>query len=106
MKQYLKDYTKQIDNLIKNKKITNQDIENHLVKINFFQNERLIHLLVTLAYGIFLFLSIIISLNNYIFTLITIIITIFLIFYVRHYFFLENHVQYLYKQYDEMKKIK
>lgn len=106
MKQYLKDYTKQIDNLIKNKKITNQDIENHLVKINFFQNERLIHLLFTLAYGIFLFLSIIISLNNYIFTLITIIIAIFLIFYVRHYFFLENHVQYLYKQYDEMKKIK
>ena len=106
MREYLKDYTKEIDNKIKSKKINEQDIEDHLIKIKFFQHERLIHLLVTLFYGIFVFLAVIIAFKTWLFLIILYLALIVLIFYVRHYFFLENHVQYLYKQYDKMKNIK
>ena len=105
MREYLGDYIKEIDKKIEEKNITEKDIENHLVKIDFFQHERLIHLLVTLAYGIFLFLSVIIFTKIWLFIIIIYIALIFLLFYVRHYFFLENNVQYLYKQYDKMKNI-
>ncbi len=105
MRKYLEEYTKEIDDLLKTKQITNQNIDDHLIKISFFQHERLIHLLVTLAYGIFLFLSVMISFTNFLFTIVTLLITVILVFYVRHYFFLENHVQYLYKQYDQMKSL-
>ena len=105
MREYLGNYVKEIDEKIKSKNITEKDIENHLIKIEFFQHERLIHLLVTLAYGIFLFLSVIIFTQIWIFVIVIYIALIFLLFYVRHYFFLENNVQYLYKQYDQMKNI-
>ena len=105
MREYLGDYIKGIDDKIKEKKVTEKDIENHLIKIKFFQHERLIHLLVTLFYAVFLFLSVIISLKVWLFLIILYLALIVLIFYVRHYFFLENHVQYLYKEYDQMKNI-
>ena len=105
MREYLGDYIKSIDNKIKEKNVTEKDIENHLIKIEFFQHERLIHLLVTLFYGLFVFLAVIISFKTWLFLIILYLALIVLIFYVRHYFFLENHVQYLYKQYDKMKEI-
>ena len=105
MREYLENYTKEIDNKIKSKKINEQDIEDHLIKIKFFQHERLIHLLVTLFYGVFVFLAVIIAFKTWLFLIILYLALIVLIFYVRHYFFLENHVQYLYKQYDKMKNI-
>ena len=94
MKEYLEEYTKETEKLIKKGNITEKDIEKHLIKIKFFQHERLIHLLVTLFYAVFILLSLFI------------IFLIFLVFYVRHYFFLENCVQYLYKLYDKMLTIK
>lgn len=103
MREYLENYTKEIEGKIKIKNITKQDISDHLTKIQFFQHERLIHLLVTLFYGIFLFLSVIISFKTWLFLIILYIVLIVLLFYVRHYFFLENHIQYLYKLYDQMK---
>lgn len=105
MRKYLGEYVKEIDKKLEEKKITNQDIEEHLTKISFFQHERLIHLLVTLFYGLFLFLSLIISFKVWPFLFVFYTILVVLIFYVRYYFFLENAVQYLYKQYDRMKKL-
>ena len=105
MREYLENYTKEIEEKIKTKNITEQDIVDHLTKIKFLQHERLIHLLVTLFYGLFLFLSVIISFKTWLFLIILYIVLIVLLFYVRHYFFLENHVQYLYKLYDQMKNI-
>lgn len=104
MRKYLEEYINEIEEKIKKGNITQKDIENHLIKIKFFQHERMIHLLVTLFYGLFLFMSVLITLKVWLFALITYMIVIILIFYVRHYFFLENKVQYLYKEYDEMKQ--
>ncbi len=103
MRNYLDTYIKEIDKKLEGV-ITETDKKEHLIKISFFQHERLIHLLVTLFYAIFVLASIYIGLKMPLFTIVTVILLIFLLFYVRHYFFLENGVQYLYKQYDEMQK--
>jgi hypothetical protein len=106
MAKYLKDYVKYIDDILKGNKHKDFDalIEEHLIKIQFFQHERLIHLLVTLFYGIFT-LAIFAFINvNVLFIIPAIILMIMLLFYVKHYFLLENSVQYLYKQYDIMKE--
>lgn len=102
MKFYLKNYIKYIDDLLMENKITDEIIKEHLIKIEFFQHERLIHLLVTLFFAIFLFISIAISLINDLFVFVLIILIFLLIPYILYYFFLENNVQYLYKQYDRM----
>ena len=106
MRQYLTEYTEKIDKLIKSKKITDEDIQNHLIKIKFFQHERLIHLLVTLFYAVFILLSIFIVKFIPLFSIVIVIFITFLVFYVRHYFFLENSVQNLYYQYDKMLYLK
>ena len=106
MKEYLNNYIKETDKLIEKGKIKEADIENHLIKIKFFQHERLIHLLVTLFYALFLLVSIFLTKYIPLFAVVIIIFLIFLVFYVRHYFFLENSVQYLYKEYDKMQNLK
>lgn len=104
MKIYLEEYISYIDDILKNNKRVNYKKlkSDHLIKISFFQHERLIHLLVTLFYALFIILFIFLSIKFWMFTVISIALLIFLIFYVIHYFRLENGVQYLYKQYDEI----
>ncbi len=106
MKKYLYDYIEKIDNEIKNNKVNNELIEEHLIKIDFFQHERIIHLFVTFFYAIIFLLFSALGLIHILFCPIAIILFIFLLFYVVHYFRLENGVQYLYKQYDQMKEKK
>lgn len=105
MKKYIIKYIEEIDKKIENKQITKEDIENHLIKISFFQHERLIHLIVTVFYAVFMFLSIILFLKEWLFVIITYLILIILLFYVKYYFFIENRTQYLYVQYDKMKEL-
>ena len=106
MKIYLEEYINYIDDIKKNNKRVNYKKlkSEHLIKIGFFQHERLIHLFVTLFYALFVILFIFLTIKFWVFTFITIALLIFLIFYVIHYFRLENGVQYLYKQYDEIVK--
>ena len=106
MKTYLYDYIREIDELLKsNKKISKDIIDNHLIKISFFQHERLIHLLVTLFYAFIFIVFMSLGFVHYLFFLIALILMIFLICYILHYFSLENGVQYLYKQYDKLKNV-
>ena len=105
MKDYLTNYIKETDKLIKKKKITKKTKEEHLIKIDFFKHERLIHLLVTLFYGIYTFVFLYFSTIYSMFVIIFFILLVILLFYVVHYFRLENGVQYLYKQYDQMNDI-
>ena len=96
-------YTQEVERKLK-KKVEKNDLEELDVKIRFFQHERLIHLLVTLCFAIFALAFLALGMISYIFLIIFVILIIFLLFYVVHYFFLENHVQYLYKLYDEMRE--
>jgi len=103
----MSDYIKYVDDYINKKdfKDINSFIKEHLIKINFFQHERLIHLLVTLFYGIVALVFLFITCLWIYFGIIALILLTFLVFYIRHYFFLENGVQYMYKQYDKLKEL-
>lgn len=104
MKKYLYDYIKEIDSVLKQDKVENEILKEHLIKISFFQHERFIHLLVTLAYALLAIITFAVSTFSPMFVFIGLILVLFLIPYVLHYFRLENGVQYLYKQYDELKR--
>ena len=110
MKNYMKEYIESIDKLIESKKISNIDevIEEHLLKISFFQHERLIHFLVTMLFTILSFACIIYTINNISigFVLLTIVFLCLEVPYIFHYYFLENSVQHMYIQHDELIKIK
>lgn len=98
MKKYLYEY---INYVINNK--NEIDLEDMLIKINFFQHERLIHLIITLFYVIMFLIFLILVSMSYIFIIPSFILLIFVIFYIIHYFRLENGVQSLYFLYDEIK---
>ena len=104
MKEYMKEYIGDIDRKINNNyKFSSDEIDDFLFKMKLFQKERVIHLVITLSYVFFTILFLFIT--KYIFAMFIIffILLIFDGFYVYHYFFLENSVQYMYKQYDKIK---
>ena len=85
------------------KKVEQEVIEELLIKIEFFNKERIIHLIITLFYALFTVIFIChirVSILYLIFALFTI---CFLIPYIIYYFKLESRVQYLYKIYDKLK---
>ena len=98
MKKFLYEY---INYVINNK--NEIDLEDMLIKINFFQHERLIHLIITLFYVIMFLIFLILVSLSYIFVILVFILLLFVIFYIIHYFRLENGVQSLYFLYDEIK---
>lgn len=107
MKRYMKEYIERIDKLLEEKKASKEMLEEHLVKIQFFSHERLVHFLVTMMVTIVFIIIFLYSISafNIGFILLDIILIILLFFYYFHYYFLENSVQHMYVQYDEMKKI-
>lgn len=101
MRKYLTLYIKEIE--VKLKDTVNQENLRELVtKIMFFQQERLIHLIVTISFVFFMLIFMALGTLSYLFLIPGFILVIFVLFYIFHYFFLENSVQYLYKLYDEM----
>ena len=102
MTKYINEYIEGLEIKILNKKITKKDLDDLMVKISFFQHERLIHLLVTLFFSLFAVVLTYLSFNNPMYSLIALAVIVILAFYIKHYYFLENSVQYLYKLYDKI----
>lgn len=77
-----------------------------LKRIGLYQHERLIHLLVTLAFAVFFLLALFMFLVNGGIGLLILaaLFLILLIPYIRHYYFLENSVQELYRIYYKIEK--
>ena len=104
MKEYMKEYICEIDSKIKdNHKFSKEEIEDFLFKMELFQKERVIHLVITLTYVFFTILFLFLTKYIFMMFIVFFILLIFDLCYVYHYFFLENSVQYMYKQYDKMK---
>ncbi len=103
MKEYLENYIKELE---KKKNLSKEELEQVLIKIKFFQHERLIHLIVTVFVGIVacLFLLGFLALENVLLFILFILMIILFIPYIFHYYFLENNVQRLYKIYDNLKE--
>jgi hypothetical protein len=82
-------------------------LEMHQLMLNNFQHERLIHLKVTLFFAFLAVEFILITMWSVIqfglmaelspLYFVTLILVILTVFYVKHYYFLENHIQKLYK---------
>ena len=103
MRKYIAFYIKEIEQTIeRQKQYTDEELKTLFLKICFFQHERLIHLLVTLAFAFFTLLFMLLGMVSYLFLFPFFILIIFLLFYIVHYFYLENSVQYLYKLYDKV----
>jgi hypothetical protein len=101
MTKYLSAYSKEIKSQIKNiksKEEAKEILANHRAKISFFQHERLIHLLVTLAFGlVFVMVTMVILIfQNLILIILDLIVVSLLVPYIFYYFSLENGVQNLY----------
>ena len=115
MRKRILNYVKLIDTLIEteNKKEKPFDgdagkadnaIKEHLTQISFFMHERLIHLIVTVLFALLTFIAFfyfMYSLNITIFVL-TMALMVLFIPYIKHYYILENNVQYMYEQYDKL----
>ena len=106
----MKEHISKIDTIINEKNSKNIDkiIEEHLIKIQFYQHERLVHFLVTMLFAIMFLISFLYSLQNISLGILLLDLMFFslLVPYIFHYYNLENSVQYMYKQYDELLKIK
>lgn len=76
----------------------------HNIWISYLQHERLVHLMVTLAFGLFLLISVSVSVitKEPVFMLLDLLFFILLIPYIFHYYKLENGVQRLYLLSDEI----
>lgn len=72
-----------------------------LQRIQFYQHERLIHLIVTLSFGVFFLIALSLYLTTrQIGTLIlAVLFLVLLVPYIKHYYFLENSVQKMYLYY-------
>ncbi len=107
MRKRIEEYLKRIDKLLEEKQdYTDWEkvLSEHLHQISFFMHERLIHLLVTLAFGLS---SIGVGLAAYfsgdgLLKVLLLGLLVLLIPYIFHYYVLENGVQKMYRQYDEI----
>ena len=106
MEKRMKEYLAQIDSLLEQPCLDDQntEIERHLIQISFFQHERLIHLIVTVVFALLEMMSFLACVFAFSpgLVLLTLLILVLLIPYIRHYYILENGVQKMYQQYDQM----
>ena len=93
----MKEQIDKIDKIIgdNNKKNIDKVIEDHLIKIQFYQHERLVHFLVTMLFAIMFLITFLYSLENPSLGIIMLVIMFFalLVPYIFHYYNLENSVQ-------------
>lgn len=107
MTEYLKRYMESI-----NKRLSDYDsreeleeiFSEHKDKIAFMQHERIVHFLVTMMFAIILsiFMTAVLFLEHLAMLVLVTIIIVLLGFYIKHYYFLENTVQEMYRVYDRI----
>lgn len=111
MKKRMVDYLLYMDNILKNideisRENCQEIMDNHLIQINFFMHERLIHLIVTVLFAIGTFMTIFtyLMVENIGLLVLGFLLIILLVPYVKHYYLLENGVQKMYSQYDDLRE--
>lgn len=109
MTEYLKAYMAETErklNCCRSKDELEKLMTEHRDKIAFMQHERIVHFLVTMMFAIVLsiFICAGVMMENIGLAILDVIIIVLLGFYIKHYFFLENTVQRMYKVYDEILK--
>lgn len=109
MKKYIRDYEKWINKAIRGDEYSLEDLLYiHQLHIDFFKHERLIHLMVTLFTSILMLSSLYFSIKTGEVLIFVIFGILFIttIFYILHYFFIENALLKMYKITDKILNIK
>lgn len=107
MKERILNYVQETDKLLERiEKIDEDRIEYHLIQIEQFQHERLIHLIVTVFVGTIAILFLLFGLLEENIGLLIAFLGLICLFipYILHYYLLENNVQKMYYQYDKLIK--
>lgn len=107
MRRRILEYLKRIDYILAGEG-TEPDwdalLDEHLAQVRFFQHERLVHLIVTVAFALVLVLLLDLLYSaaavDILLVALFVFVTIFLLLYVGHYYILETSVQKMYVQYD------
>ncbi|MBR6477587.1 MAG: hypothetical protein IKS85_03980 [Lachnospiraceae bacterium] len=105
MKKQIQEYVKMIKGILTADK-PGTDWEEvareHLIKIQFYQHERLIHLIVTALFAVMEIICVatLLTTSNLWCLALMLMILVLLVPYIGHYYFLENSVQELYLIYD------
>jgi len=105
MKKQIQDYVKYIKGILTEDRPGTDWKEvavRHLIKIEFYQHERMVHLIVMALFAVMEMLSLttlLITANLWALALM-IMLLVLLVPYIGHYYFLENSVQELYLIYD------
>ena len=100
MKSEIKDYKEKILKAAQDGTADKKELaERLLVRIGFYQHERLIHLIVTMSFGVFFLLSLLLLTVSAYFMALSGLLLVLLVPYIGHYYFLENSVQELYRVY-------
>jgi hypothetical protein len=105
MTEYLTNYMKYVQERLE--KCTDsaeldEIMAEHLDKIAFMQHERIVHFLVTMLFALILtvFIAVLVFTTNIPVLILVTMILVLLMFYIKHYYFLENTVQKMYRVYD------
>lgn len=109
MKKRILTYINIIDSILENNSPDTNYRElakEHLVQLQFFMHERLVHLLVTLTFALLTMGTFFLLYLDFqpVLVLLLVVLLVLLVPYVLHYFLLENSVQKMYLQYDEIRK--
>lgn len=105
MKNRILRYMEYVDDILeKNEtRLSYEEIlQEHMVQIQFFSHERLIHLLVTITFALLTFGTFFLLILSFSPGLVCLFIAllVLLVPYIMHYYLLENGVQKMYQQYD------
>ena len=78
-----------------------------LQRIAFYSHERLVHLIITMSFGVFLLLALLMYFmtGNMGLMALAALFLLLLIPYIKHYYFLENSVQKMYLYYYKVEKL-
>ena len=109
MTEYLTNYMKYVQQRLEactDRELLEEILAEHKDKIAFMQHERIVHFLVTMMFALILtiFMSVLIFTVNLAVLLLVTIMLVLIAFYIKHYYFLENTVQKMYRVYDDILK--
>lgn len=104
MKKELKSYIKQTKELVKTGTIDESRLESLRINIEFFQHERLVHLIVTMTFALLTVISLGLAVSEIYFLPLFLLFLVLEVPYVFHYYTLENGVQKLQELYREAEK--
>jgi len=108
MKKEIKEYLAEVEIRIKGREdISEEFLKEMLIRIKFYQHERLVHLIVTMTFAIMTMIAFFILMTAYSLPalLLALLFLGLTIPYIYHYYFLENSTQKLYKLYYEALKV-